>query len=290
VRSRVGPTAAVWIAGLVPTLLAAGPDARAEPPRRIASLNLTADEILVEILPPARLVAATTFADEVGTSNIVGRIPATVPRFFKADMERLLALRPDLVVVSEYTDADFLEQLRRSGLRAHRMEGLGSLSGCRGAILRLGEAVGEAEAAAGLVARFDRTLAELARLLEGARRPRVLYWANPHTAGADTAIGSLIECAGGRNAARELGLTGITPIGAERAFLLDPEVVLLATFRGATEALHAHPLLSKMPAVRAGRVVQLPNQLLVTLSQHVADACWCLASSLHPDRVPRPGP
>lgn len=46
-----------------------------EPPRRIASLSLTADEILVEIVPLERMVAATTAADDPEMSNVVGRIP-----------------------------------------------------------------------------------------------------------------------------------------------------------------------------------------------------------------------
>jgi ABC-type hemin transport system substrate-binding protein len=102
----------------------------ADVPRRVASINLSADEILVEILPPGRLVGVTRFADEPGTSNVVGRVPPSVFRFQKADMERLVALAPDLVVVSEYTDADFLKLVERSGMRWHRMEGLESIAAC----------------------------------------------------------------------------------------------------------------------------------------------------------------
>jgi ABC-type Fe3+-hydroxamate transport system substrate-binding protein len=128
-------------------------------PQRIASLNLTADEILVDIVPVERLVAATAAADDVGTSNIVGRVPPGVARFRRAEMERLLALSPDLVVVSDYTDPDFLRLLERSGMRVHRMSGLDSLAGIRAAILDLGRAVGGEEAAGGLVALYDRELA-----------------------------------------------------------------------------------------------------------------------------------
>ena len=99
--------------------------------------------MLVAILPPERLVSVTRWADAPGTSNVVGRVPPSVHRFEKADMEQLVALRPDLVVVSEYTDADFLKQVERSGLRVHRMLGLASLAGVRDAILDLGRAVGE---------------------------------------------------------------------------------------------------------------------------------------------------
>jgi iron complex transport system substrate-binding protein len=259
-------------------------------PRRVASMNLSADDILVEILPPERLVGVTRFADEAGTSNIVGRVPPSVFRFQKADMERLVALAPDLVVVSEYTDADFLKLVERSGIRWHRMQGLNSISGVRQAIVDLGRAVGAEKAARGLVERYDATLAELARRLAGAPRPRVLYWSGEMTAGADTAIGALIEAAGARNVGREMGVQGITPPGAERAFVADPDVILVSSWPGTLEAVKQHPLLSRLRAVREGRVVVMPNERLIALSQYTADACWDLASLLHPDRVPRKRP
>jgi len=260
------------------------------PPKRIASLNLTADEVLVEILPVERLVAVTAAADDVGTSNVVGRVPPAVARFRKADLERLVALAPDLVVVSEYTDPDFLYLLERSGLRYHRMEGLRSLAGNREAILRLGGAVGAAAGAEKLVARYDAVLADLARRLTGVARPRVMYWASGMTAGGDTAIGSLIESAGALNVGAEIGVAGIGNVGAERAFVADPDVVLIGVWPGARQSLVEHPLLSRLRAVREGRVVEMPTELLVTLSQHAADASWYLASVLHPDRVPRSRP
>jgi iron complex transport system substrate-binding protein len=259
-------------------------------PQRVASLNLSADEVLAEILPPDRLVSVTRWVDEPGTSNIVGRIPPSVYRFAKVDMERLVALRPDLVVVSEYTDADFLDLVARSRMRYHRMGGLDSLAGVRSAILDLGRAVGEEAAAQRLVVEYDAKLRELERRIAGARKPRVLYWTSGMTAGAGTAIGALIEGAGGVNVGRELGVQGIAPPGDERAFVADPDVVLVGAWPRAVEGIKQHPLLSKLRAVREGRIIVMPNELLVALSQYTADACWYLASRLHPDRVPRARP
>jgi iron complex transport system substrate-binding protein len=260
------------------------------PPQRIASLNLTADEVLVEILPVDRLVAVTAASDDVGTSNVVGRVPPGVARFRKADLERLVALSPDLVVASEYTDPDFLYLLERSGLRYHRMEGMHSLAGNRQAILDLGVAVGAAAGAEKLVARYDAVLADLAARLGGVARPRVMYWASGMTAGGDTAIGALIESAGARNVGAEIGVAGIGAVGAERAFVADPDVVLIGVWPGARKSLVEHPLLSRLRAVREGHIVEMPTELLVTLSQHAADASWYLAWALHPDRVPRSRP
>jgi iron complex transport system substrate-binding protein len=258
----------------------------AEAPRRVASLNLTADELLVEMLPPERLVAVTRWADDPDMSNVAGRVPAAAVRLPRADLERLIALRPDLVVVSEYTDADFLHLLERSGLRHHRLLGLASTAGIRAALLELGRVVGTAAEAARLAARMDRLLADLERRLRGAPRPRVLYWAEPHTAGAETAFGSLIEEAAAVNVARELGLHGIVPLSAERAFAADPDVWLVTRGSGAREGLLRQPLLSRSRAVREGRIVEMPNRLLVTLSDRAVEARWWLAARLHPDRVP----
>lgn len=270
--------------------LAATPAAAATPPRRVASLNLAADEVLVEILPPDRLVAVTSLVDERGTSNAVGRAPATALRLPRADLERLVALHADLVVVSEYTDADTRRQIERSGLRVHRMQGLATLPGMRQAILDLGAAVGAEEGARRLVARFDAVLAELARRLAGAPRPRLLYWSGAMVAGEGTAIDALVEAAGARNVARDQGWRGIVPVGAEKIYLADPDVVLIGVWPGVRESLDQHPLLSRMRAVREGRVLVMPTELLVALSQHAAEAAWRLGSLLHPDRVPASPP
>jgi len=267
------------------------PAAGADPiPLRVASLNLTSDEILVDLLPPERLVAVTRWADDPGTSNVAGRVPPSALRFPRADLERLVALRPDLVVLSQYTDADFLRLVEKSGLRYHRMQGLDSLAGVRASVLDLGRAVGESAGAERLIARFDATLTDLERRLAGAPRPRVLYWANPHTAGKDTAYGALIEAAGAVNVGRELGLTGILPLSAERAFRSDPDYVLVGQWERSAASLREHPLLQQLRAVREGHIVEMPTPLLVALSHYAADACWWLASVLHPDRVPRPRP
>jgi len=67
-------------------------------------------------------------------------------------------------------------------------------------------------------------------------------------------------------------------------------VFLVTRGSGAATALRRHPLLSRTRAVREGRVVEMPNRLLVALSDHAADAAWWLASRLHPARVPEEAP
>jgi len=274
---------------LVAVLLGTANPTRAQTgaaPQRVASLNLASDEILADILPLERLVAVTALVDEAGTSNAAGRIPAFVARFPKVDVERLIALRPDLVVVSEYTDADVLRALRQSGLRVHRMTGLDSLEGFKRALLDLGEVVGEKARAAKLAADFDARLGDIGGRLQGTPRPRLLYWASGFTAGSKTAFDALIRCGGGENAAALAGISGITPLGAERAYGLDPDWLFIGSHTTTAKEIREHPLLSRMRAVKAGHVVEMPTELLVALNHHAAASCEFMARALHPDRFP----
>ncbi len=265
---------------LNPTFVAA----QTKVPTRVASLNLASDEILADILPLAKLVSVTALIDEAGTSNAVGRIPKTIARFPKVDVERLIALRPDLVVVSEYTDADVLRSLEKSGLRVHRMVGLDSLAGFKRALLELGAAVGESAKAARLAVDFDARLAEIERRLKGAPRPRVLYWASGFTAGSKTAFDALIACGGGSNAAAESGITGITNLGVERAYGVDPDWLFVSRDSTTAKDIRSHPLLKVMRSVKAGQVVEMPGALLVALNHHAIKACEFMARALHKER------
>lgn len=258
-------------------------------PRRIASLNLAGDEILVDLVAVDRLVAVTAFVDDPELSNAVGRVPSSVARVTHAQLERLVELRPDLVVVSDFTDADFLHLLTASGIRYHRLVGLGSLAGVRRGILDLADAVGEPAKGAALVKTFDDRIHSLDVRLKGIDRPRVIWWTDPDTAGTGTLLDDIITHAGGTNVGALLGVTGVRPVGAERTLAADPDVFLLPSGPDAAK-LRAHPVLSKSRAVRAGRIVELPGALLATITHHAAESCWALAHALHPEKVPESRP
>lgn len=283
-RALIRASLALVVASLAEAIASGATAQTRTSPQRVASLNLASDEILADILPLTRLVAVTALVDEAGTSNVVGRIPKTIARFPKVDVERLIALKPDLVVVSEYTDADVLRSIRQSGLKVHRMTGLDSLPGFRRALIDLGDVVGEKTAATKLATDFDQRLGEIERRLQGAARPKLLYWASGFTAGSKTAFDALIGCGGGLNAAALAGISGITPLGAERAYRLDPDWLFIGSHTTTAKEIHEHPLLSRMRAVKTGQVVEMPTELLVALNHHAARSCEFMARSLHKDR------
>jgi len=74
------------------------------PPQRIVSLTLAADEILLALTPPERITALTYLADDPTYSNVRAEAHA-IPHKVKANAEQVLALQPDLIIVSAHTNA-----------------------------------------------------------------------------------------------------------------------------------------------------------------------------------------
>jgi ABC-type Fe3+-hydroxamate transport system substrate-binding protein len=249
-------------------------------------MNLASDEILADILDPSRLVAVTALVDETGHLERGGTHPAkSIARFPKVDIERLIALKPDLVVVSEYTDADVLRALQTFGpaRSSHDRPRLAPrIPQARCSIS--GEAVGEtakAEAGPGLrcASRRDR------HAPQGGPRPKVLYWASGFTAGSRTAFDATDRLRRrDQRAAALKGISGITPIGAERAYGVDPDWLFIGRETTTSREIREHPLLSRMRAVKAGHVVEMPTELLVALNHHAVKSCEFMARSLHRER------
>lgn len=277
---------------LVPGLIAGcseaqSPRASDAPPTRIFSANLATDLILVDLVDPERVVGVTSFVDDEAMSTAVGHYPASVKRVPTADLEQIVSLSPDLVIVAFYNNTAFLTLLRGTGLRFHEPARIESFEDILRTYREIGELVGEPERArevtesmlAGL-ARIDAALADI----PSADRPRVLYWGDGWTAGGRSTIHELIERAGGRNVASELGLDDWAEIDSERALALDPDYLLLSDYDESAD-LPENELtaaLLELRAVREGRLVRLPEKYLGTLSRDIVEGTRRFAHILHP--------
>jgi iron complex transport system substrate-binding protein len=266
-----------------------GSPAAAATASRICSMNLAADEILVDLVDPARVVGVSAFVDNAGVSNVPGRYPAGVSRLL-ANAEKIVALRPDLVCVNPYNSADFVAQIEGAGIPVFRYENPTTFAAIRAGIVALGERVGESVKARALAERMDVRLDALAKRLASARsRPTVYYWAGAWTAGPKTTIHEMIERAGGVNLASKGFRAGMAQVSVERILGDDPDVLLLNDRQwidGVPALEPLPPQFSSLRAVKEGRIVRLRPNLLSTLSHYVVDGAEALAKELHPECFP----
>jgi iron complex transport system substrate-binding protein len=265
-------------------------------PQRIVSLTMFSDELLLELVGPPRLIAVTSFAADPAVSNISGRI-AAIPNRLDFHPELILSLRPDLVVVANWSDAQGVAQLRAAGLPVYLCSSAITVPQVREKIRALARVVGEERAGQELVARMDRRLEELERRLaavpEG-RRLTVLDWsAWGASMGRGSSWDEVVRRAGLRNAVAELSVDGWgqVPLSKEKLIELDPDLLVLPGWvygeQGGAEEFYrritSDPALRGLKAVRNRRVLRMPENLRAATSQYMVDAIEFLARAAYPD-------
>lgn len=256
---------------------------------RLVSTNLPADELLLSLLAPERLLAVSAFAQDARVSNVAeqARQVSRIARPGNADVERLVALTPTAVVLFPFARPESRELLARCGVPVIELPIASSLRAVESSVRAMGDRVGEAGRSRQLVAAMRRRL-RLVELRESARRPSVLYFTRGYTAGRGTLIGELIERAGGSNAAAEAGITGHARLDAERILAMDPDFILLAPWRadarerriGGVPEAGRDPLLVRTRAVREGHVLLVPPRHLMSTTHYVVGAVEDIANEL----------
>jgi iron complex transport system substrate-binding protein len=218
------------------------------------------------------------------------RFRASVGSMASPNLERIVNLRPDLILTSaEANTRETFAQLDRLRLavfaiKPERYEDILTAIRLVGAALR-------ADTTPLVQDIRSRIVAVRARV--GARpRPRVLYliWADPPIAAGPAAfIHDLIELAGGANVVGEPSARYL-PLGWEEIVARRPEVILVAAHQGATNGggAPAGPRAvwgwwESLPAVRSGRVLSLPADTILRPGPRVAEGVAILARAIHPD-------
>ncbi|MGZ6970428.1 MAG: ABC transporter substrate-binding protein, partial [Thermoanaerobaculia bacterium] len=192
--------------GLLPLSLALlfppAPNHPPAPPRRVVALAPSAAEILFALGAAPRVVGVPDFADDLLEAAGKTRVGGFAP-----DLERVVALAPDLVVVSkDGTDRAAYEKLEALGLTVVVTSGT-TLAGVLEDVVRVGHALGEDNRARTLVLALTKRIAAAEALGRAAhQRVRVLplIWPDPPVAaGAGTFIGDVVRRAGFTNVVPE---------------------------------------------------------------------------------------
>ncbi len=218
------------------------------PPRRIVTLAPSLTELVFTAGGGASIVAVDSSSDFPAAAKAIPRIGDAT----RIDVERLVALKPDLVVVWRHGNTlRELDQLEAAGIRLFRLEPQ-RLDEVVGAIERLGQVLGT-EATAGPAAGALRArLAELRRSHAGAAPVRVFYqvWASPlMTINRRQIVSEVIELCGGRNVFAELAPL-VPQVAIESVLAADPEAMFTADERGSITLLRRD---AEAPAFAAWR-------------------------------------
>lgn len=237
-------------------------------PRRIVCLTEETVETLYLLGQQDRIVGVTGYAIRPAR---VRREKPRVGAFTSADLARILALEPDLVLTFSDLQADIAADLIRAGVAVHAFNQR-DVAGIFGMIATLGALTGAAVAAQALADHYAVRIDDLrARSLAraGALPPRVWFeeWDVPLISGIGW-VSELIEIAGGVDVFAHLATEK-----AARDRIVPPEAVIaaapdviVASWCGKKvrpERIAARPGWHVIPAVRAGRIREIKSPLIL---------------------------
>jgi len=256
----------------------------AHPARRIISLSPGITETLFAVDAGAQLIGTSEYSDYPPAARDVPR----VARAQGIDLERIAALRPDLIVFwgSGYPPA-LRDALRRLGPPVYVHEPR-TLEQVATSIERLGRLAGSAHGEA-VAARFRARRDALAARY-GARTPvRVFYqvWENPlMTLSGRHVASEVMRLCGAVNVFDALGPL-VATIDVESVIAARPQVILAADAggqdRGSLLGWRRHP---EVPAVAGGHLVVLDADALDRASLRLLDAATQLCEQVDRARQP----
>jgi iron complex transport system substrate-binding protein len=263
--------------------------APASQPRRIVSLVPAITEMLFAIGAGPQVVAVSSFDEFPPEVKALPKVGALLD----PDTERILALRPDLVIVYG-SQSDLGRQLERAGHRTFSYRH-GGIPTTLNTIRDLGVATGHrAEAdqlASSLQSRLDAVRARVKgrtpvrTMLIFERQPGTLR--SVYASGGVGFLNEMLTIAGGKNVFADVSKESLQP-SVETMLTRAPEVILeVRVTRIAEKAPALEPdawsALSSVPAVRNKRVHLLTGDYLVVPGPRLAAATEAYARALHPD-------
>ncbi|ORU94129.1 MAG: hypothetical protein A6F72_08330 [Cycloclasticus sp. symbiont of Poecilosclerida sp. N] len=209
-------------------------------PQRIVSLNLCADQLLMEMLPPERLVGITYLSLDSGISYHHKK--AMHYHSHQGRIEEIIALEPDLVVAGQFTTQpinQLLEKLNYPVLRIGLPKTVGEI---KQQIDSLGKQIGAPKQAVKMTNKITRDLLELRKNTLQNEPRAAIYYANGFSAGKQTIVNEALNLAGFKNIAADRGLNYIAPLSMEALIRAEPDVLILGRYQENTDAM-AHQVL-----------------------------------------------
>jgi iron complex transport system substrate-binding protein len=238
------------------------------------------------MFPPARIICLTEetvetlylLGEEQRIAGVSGyavrpqRVRKEKPRvsaFISADFEKIIALKPDLVLTFSDLQADIAAELIRRNIAVHAFNQR-DVAGILDMIRTLGALVGAAEKAEALAVSYEDRLDAVREQAERLpRRPRVYFeeWDEPMISGIKW-VSELIEIAGGVEAFPALS---VHKSAKDRILMADAVIaaapdIIIGSWCGkkfVPDKVRSRPGFDAIPAVRDGALHEIKSPLIL---------------------------
>ena len=240
-------------------------DMRRFPPARIVCLTEETVETLYILGEQDRIVGVSGYAVR---PQRVRREKPRVSAFTSADIPKILALEPDIVLTFSDLQAEIAAALIKAGVAVHAFNHR-DVAGILAMIRTIGALVGALERADRLAQDYERRLEEVANAAQGQSKLKVYFeeWDNPMISGIGW-VSELIEIAGGVDVFADLrGCQAAHDriVTSEDVIAAAPDVILASWCgrRVIPEKIRQRAGWNAIPAVRNNRVQEIKSPIIL---------------------------
>jgi iron complex transport system substrate-binding protein len=248
-------------------------------PRRVVSMNLCADELVLRLADRAQIAAVTWLARDPRGSTVAGEAAGVGVN--RGLPEEVVALRTDLVVAGAFTTRTTVGLLRRLDLDPLELGVPTTFDEVRAQVRLVATALDHPERGEAMIAMIDAALAASAPSGENGARPRALVLRpNGFTVGPGTLGDAILVAAGLTNLSAALGHDRGGSVPLEVVANARPDLLIVDDAREgppslADELLH-HPILRALPSML---VVAMPTRLWTCPGPQLAEAVARLSAA-----------
>ncbi|MCD6568168.1 MAG: ABC transporter substrate-binding protein [Dehalococcoidia bacterium] len=260
-------------------------------PQRIISLSPSNTEILFALGLGDKVVGVTDYCNYPSGALSKARIGG----YSTPDIERIIALRPDLILADSIHAEEVIPALEAKGLTVFTLAPE-SLGGILEDIVMVGKVTGSEKEATEVVTQMENRIEAVTNITQDvAERPGVFFvtWHDPlWSVGSGTIIQELMEKAGGVNLFSDI--SGHGAVDLELVVARNPRVIITCTGHGEAEGkpfewAMSEPWLQVTEARKNNRIYQLDADLVNREGPRVVDALEWFAYFIHPEVFDEPG-
>jgi len=251
------------------------------PPKveRIVSLAPSVTEIVYAAGAGDRLVGVTTFCNFPTQALEVAKVGDTL----NPNMETIVALKPDLVLVSTASQIEaFTKTLADNGIAVY-VTNPTTLEGVIQTVRKFGEILGTSTVADAAAADLKRRVGDVWSKLQLEEKVRVFVQVSKEplfTIGKESYLNEPIAKAGGISVTADVE-TAFPKLSKETASALKPEAIILSE---SDDNREPNEVFASSPAVKNGRVYKINADLLSRPGPRLVDAYEQIAKHLHPEK------
>ncbi|MGH4141088.1 ABC transporter substrate-binding protein [Clostridium sp.] len=210
---------------------------------------------------------------------------ASVGSVLQPNIEKIVELKPDVVIASTHFDKAVLKKLEALNIKVIVLYGEENFAGVYDTMSKLGQVVNASEKAQSIISDMKKKVTDITSKVKDAKKSTVYYVAGfgksgDFTAGKDTFIGNMIEMAGGTNVADDaIGWK----YSVEKLIEKDPDVLICSKFFDSKKGIQATNGYKDLKSVKNGKLLEIDSNIVDRQGPRSVEGLEAMAKLIHPE-------